>query len=344
MNSFGRIFRVAIFGESHGTSIGVLIDGIPSGIPLQESDFHDYIDRRKSKGSRSALSGHTPRMENDAINFMSGLYNHKTTGAPLTLMFENMNTRSSDYTELSAHPRPSHADWVAAHKFNGYNDPRGGGHFSGRLTLALVAAGTVARATISHLAAQDLSVRPIDFHTKLVEIGGSTDPSTWQDMLCEAQEQGDSLGAIVECRVNNLPVGLGEPFFDSMESCISHIIFSIPGVKGIEFGSGFGSAAMRGSDHNDPIISESGETSTNNAGGIVGGISNGNELVVRVAFKPTASISKTQNTWNLRSHTTEPLNIKGRHDTCIAMRGAVVVEASIAIAIADLLMQHRSRL
>ncbi len=322
MNSFGNLFRISLFGESHGPMIGLVIDGVPAGIALSEEHFMEDLARRRG-GSQS---GTTSRREEDRPEFLSGLYRGRTTGAPLTISFPNRNCQSEDYTPFQTHYRPSHADFVAHHKFGGFNDPRGGGHFSGRLTVALTAAGVVAKQLL----------HGVTFHTAIREIGGEEDPARFDELLHRTSAEGDSLGGIVECRIEGLPIGLGDPLFDSVESLAAHLIFAIPGVKGVSFGSGFEAARMRGSEHNDPILNEKGTTRTNHAGGIVGGLTNGNPLTVRVAFKPTASIAREQLTYNAASNRMEPLLIKGRHDCCIALRGAVVVEAAMAIVLADL--------
>ncbi len=322
MNSFGQKFRITLFGESHGEGLGVVIDGIPAGIPLSESDFEADLARRRSSGK----PGTTPRKEADQPQILSGIFEGKTTGAPLCVTFRNENTRSTDYRNLIDHPRPSHSDWVAAMKYNHCNDYRGGGHFSGRVTLGMVVAGTVAKKILPD----------VSFQTTLIEIGGEKNPERFETIIEEAVRACDSVGGIVECRAKGLPAGIGEPFFDSVESVASHLIFSVPAVKGVEFGSGFTAARMRGSEHNDPIIDARGTTATNHAGGINGGISNGNEIVLRAAVKPTASIAREQQTFNFASGQIEPLVIKGRHDACIALRAAVVIEAALAIALADL--------
>ena len=322
MNSWGQIFRVSICGESHGQQVGVSIDGVPSGIALCEEDFYKDLERR-----RAGAAGTTPRKESDIPHIVSGVYNGFTTGSPLTIEFVNENTQSGDYRNLVKHPRPSHADLVAQQKWNGYNDPRGGGHFSGRITLGLVAAGVVAKKILDN---------DTVFSTEIIEIGGEQDKAKFAEILESARTAQDSVGGVVECRVKGISAGLGEPFFDSTESLIAHLLFSIPAVKGVEFGKGFEAARMKGSEHNDAIIDKQGMTATNNAGGIVGGITNGNELVVRAAIKPTASIAREQATYNFESNKVEPLVIKGRHDVCIALRAAVVVESAIAIALADL--------
>lgn len=325
MNSWGNRFRVTLWGESHGAQVGVTIDGVPAGIALAESDFEADLARR-----RAGAAGTTPRKENDAPHIVSGLYRGFTTGAPLTVEFLNENTRSGDYASLASHPRPSHADWVAMKKFHGYNDPRGGGHFSGRITLALVTAGVVAKKILGS---------GVTFHTDIIEIGGSTDKESFADIIESARMDRDSVGGVVECRAEGVAAGLGEPFFDSAESLMAHLLFSVPAVKGVEFGSGFAAARMRGSEHNDPIIDAEGHTSTNHAGGIVGGITNGNAIVVRAAVKPTASISREQMSFNCASGQVDSLVIKGRHDVCITLRAAVVVESAVAIALADLTLR-----
>jgi len=320
MNSFGRIFRVHIFGESHGDCAGVTIDGCPAGLPLSAEDFFTDIERRKG-----GTKGTTPRKEDDIPEIISGWFNGKTTGAPLTILFKNKNTRSGDYEKQRAFPRPGHADFTAHKKFGGFEDFRGSGHFSGRLTVSLVAAGVVAKKILA----------AIKIESTILEIGGETDLDKG---LLKAIDEKDSIGGIVECRVNHLPVGLGEPFFDSVESVISHAVFAIPAVRGIEFGTGFAAAKMFGSTHNDPIADESGKTITNHAGGVVGGITNSNEFVFRIAVKPTSSTPKEQESLNWETNTVENFSIKGRHDLCIALRVPVVLEAVTAFVLTDLMM------
>jgi chorismate synthase len=322
MNTFGRKFRITVFGESHGISIGIVIDGIPAGIPLSEADFEQDLARR-----RSGATGTTSRLEPDLPKLISGIYKGYTTGAPLTVIFENSDTRSADYDKLMDIPRPGHADFTSRVKYKGFHDPRGGGHFSGRMTLALVVAGVIARKIIV----------PVCIAAEILEIGGE---KNMKKALAEIEGTGDSIGGIIECTATGIPVGLGEPFFDSMESVISHLAFSIPAIKGIEFGSGFESARMRGSQHNDQILDRSGITLTNHSGGINGGISNGNDLVFRVAVKPTSSIALTQQTLNFATNSLEALKIEGRHDSCIALRIPVVIEAITAIALADFFLIH----
>jgi chorismate synthase len=346
VNSFGRIFKVQIFGESHGESVGIVVDGCPAGLPLHPDDFIEDIERRKG----GVQKGTTPRKEDDIPIFKSGVFNNTTTGAPITILFENKNTRSSDYEKQRSVPRPGHADFVAHKKFGGHEDFRGGGHFSGRLTVCLVAAGVIAKKLLnSHLksvnenkeAQQEKSFFQVK--AEILEVGGETDIDKGLQKAIDAK---DSIGGIVECRVSGLPVGLGEPFFDSAESLISHAVFAIPAVRAIEFGTGFPAARLFGSDHNDSIENADGKTTTNHAGGIVGGITNGNELVFRIAIKPTSSTPKEQKTLNWNTGEVEAFSVKGRHDLCIALRVPVVLEAATAIVLADLFLleQHIKRI
>lgn len=321
MNSFGRIFRISIFGESHGESVGIVIDGCPAGLPLSLEDFLSDLERRKGGKQK----GTTPRQEEDTPIFKSGIFNGKTTGFPITIFFENKNIRSEDYQKQRSIPRPGHADWVAHQKFGGNEDYRGGGHFSARLTTGLVAAGVIAKRLM----------KGITIHAAVTEIGGESD---LEKGLQKAIDAKDSVGGIVECRVNGLPVGLGEPFFDSVESSLAHILFAIPAVKGVEFGAGFAAARMFGSQHNDAIENMDGKTRSNHAGGVVGGISNGNELVFRLAVKPTSSTPKQQNSLNWDTGKTEDFSIKGRHDLCVALRAPVIVEAAAAVTLLDFLL------
>jgi len=327
LNSFGRIFRVNIFGESHGEGVGIIVDGCPAGLPLAAEDFLADLERRKG----GMQKGTTPRKEDDLPIFKSGVFNYKTTGAPITILFENKNTRSGDYEKQRAVPRPGHADFVAHEKFGGNEDYRGGGHFSGRLTVALVAAGVIAKKLLL-ISNNNLQV---EVKSSILEVGGETDIDKGLQKAIDAK---DSVGGIVECRVSNLPAGLGEPFFDSVESVLSHAVFAIPAVRAIEFGTGFAAAKMFGSEHNDAIENINGKTKTNHAGGVVGGITNGNEFVFRIAIKPTSSTPKEQQTLNWDTKEMEPFSVKGRHDLCIALRVPVVLEAVTAMVLADLMM------
>ncbi len=322
MNSFGQLFRISIFGESHGSGIGVTIDGTPPGIDFSPEDMIPDLKRRMP-----TAKGTTPRREADRPEILSGVYKGKTTGAPITILFRNENTRSSDYDSLRKFPRPGHADFTAMKKYGGYNDPRGGGHFSGRITLGIVAAGALAKKI----------TEGVDISSKIIEIGGKKE---YEDVIDRIVEEHDSAGGIVEVKISGVLPGLGEPFFNSYESCMSHLVFSIPAVKGIEFGAGFAAARMKGSEHNDAITDIDGRTATNRAGGINGGISNGNEVVFRVAVKPTPSIGRAQKTLNIESGETEEMTIEGRHDACITLRTPVIFEACAAIVTADLYMMN----
>ena len=487
MNSFGKLFRVSIFGESHGECVGITIDGCPAGLALTEDDLLPDLERRKGGKQK----GTTPRQEADYPIFKSGIFNGKTTGFPITILFENKNTRSEDYNKQRSIPRPGHADWVAHQKFGGHEDYRGGGHFSARLTAGLVAAGAIAKKLMKHLTPnpspkerdldhsndfgyitdttgnypllkdfakanrknptaaeialwQQLRNRNIDgfkfrrqhpiagfipdfvcldaklivevdgdyhsreeeqrydeartkwlneykyqllrftneqvlnqtektvseikaklaelkntnqlseagspsplerelegevsIHAEVIEIGGEKD---LEKGLQKAIDAKDSVGGLIECKVNGLPVGLGEPYFDSVESLLAQMMFTIPAVRGVEFGTGFAAAKMFGIEHNDAIEDMSGKTKTNHAGGVVGGISNGNELVFRIAIKPTSSTPKEQNSLNWDTEQMENFSIKGRHDLCVALRAPVIVEAATALVLVDLMMEEQ---
>jgi len=325
MNTFGRLFRVCIFGESHGECVGAVIDGCPAGLALVPADFAADLERRAG-----GAKGATARKEADVPLIKSGVFNGKTTGAPITILFENNDVRSEDYEKLKDTPRPGHADLVARMKYGGHNDYRGGGHFSGRLTVALVAAGVIAKKLL----------RPMKIEAEVSEAGGVKDSKAIGKAIDAALADGDSVGGIVECRVDGVPTGLGEPFFDSMESLLGHAVFAIPAVKGIEFGAGFASAGMRGSECNDDILTVVGKTKTNNAGGINGGITNGNELMFRVVVKPASSIAKEKRTVYLKTGKETAISVGGRHDACIALRVPPVLEAATAIVLADMMLME----
>lgn len=318
MNSFGTHFRISIFGESHGEGVGVVIDGCPAGVPIRSEDFSTDINRRKS-----GVVGTTSRLETDEIKIISGILNGFSTGSPIALFFENKNVKSSDYNKFITTPRPGHADFVALQKWKGFQDMRGGGHFSGRLTLPLVAAGVIAKKIIHF----------IDISAEIIEVGGDKDI---EGAIEKAILKNDSVGGIVECIASNMPIGLGEPFFNSIESMISHLVFSIPAIKGIEFGNGFEASKLSGKENNDSFVSSEGKTSTNNSGGINGGITNGNNLIFRVAVKPTSSTPQLQQTMNFDTNKMEDMQIVGRHDLCVAQRIPVILEAVTAIVLADL--------
>ena len=332
MNTFGNIFRISIFGESHGPCLGIVIDGVRPGLEISVEDFAEDLARR-----RSGAPGTTPRREEDLPEIVSGVLDGHATGAPLTILFANKNQKSSDYDVFASVPRPGHADYTATLKYKGFNDLRGSGHFSGRLTLPLVAAGVVAKKQVREcsIKAEIVSLGGLS-REKAVSRAGSgnlTDSELWLPELKKAASEGDSLGAVVECRIENVPAGLGEPFFDSVESVISHAVFAIPGVRGIEFGDGFRASSLRGSEHNDCFGPE---PLTNHSGGVNGGITNGAPIVFRVAFKPTSSIAAAQRTYDFQSSGMTTLKVGGRHDVCFALRAPVAVEAAAAVALAGL--------
>jgi len=327
MNSAGRIFRISLYGESHGQAIGVIIDGCPAGISISIDDFSEDLKRRKA-----GAEGTTSRIESDEPSFLSGIYRGRTTGAPINIEFRNKNTKSEDYADFLTIPRPGHADFTATTKYEGWQDPRGSGHFSGRLTLGLVAAGVIAKKILQQFA-------PIHFTTTLIEAFGSINI---EEAIQSAKQAGDSIGGIVEIRISNVPAGWGEPFFDATEAVISHYLFAVPAVRGVEFGDGFKAARMRGSEHNDPFIDPCGKTAKNGAGGINGGITNGNEIIIRIAVKPPSSIAQAQETLDFSTKTMTTLEIQGRHDACIALRSAVALEAATACALADLALVSRA--
>ena len=302
----------------------MLVEGVPAGVALPIEAFMADMDRR-----RPSRSGETPRHEADVPTIEGLDAESRTTGRRLRISFKNSNIRSSDYDHLRRQPRPSHADLVQLRKYGSECDIAGGGISSGRMTVALVAAGVVAKALLSG----------VEFETRLIEVGGVRDVTRFDEVIERAQADGDSVGGVVECRIRGIREPLGEPFFDSVESVMAHLLFSIPAVKGVEFGDGFEATRKRGSERNDMIVSETGVTYTNNEGGINGGIANGNAIVVRVAIKPTPSIAKQQMTFDFSAGEVRPLNIGGRHDACIARRAAVVVEAMAAVALADLKLQ-----
>ena len=325
MNSFGRIFRISLFGESHGKGVGVCIDGCPAGIAIDEADFTEDLSRRQG-GNRK---GATARKEPDTPNIISGVAGGYSTGSPITIIFENTNTRSGDYDNLRDIPRPGHADFSARCRYAGFADMRGSGHFSGRITVGIVAGGVIAKKIIS----------PAKVSARIIEVGGSSDIDA---MVDKAADAGDSVGGLAECRITGIEAGVGEPFFDAVEARLSHFMFAIPAVKGIEFGRGFEAARMMGSEHNDPFCSTDGKTSSNNAGGINGGITNGNDIVFRATIKPASSISKPQRTMNFATGQMDTLEVHGRHDACIALRGAVVIEAGAAITMADMVLTRKA--
>ena len=352
-NSLGKLFRITSFGESHGQMVGVVIDGCPAGLPLSENDLQPDLDRRKP--GASGIS--SPRTEEDKAVILSGVFNGKTTGAPLCLAVHNEDHDSSSYDDTEFVPRPGHADYTYYVKYGGYADYRGGGRASGRITAGMVMSGTVAKKLLAGLGIEILA------HT--VEIGDikaiardydeirrnaptnavhCSNPQTAEVMtkaIEQARAAGDSLGGIIEVITLNVPTGLGEPVFDTVEGELSKAFFSIPAVKGVEFGAGFSAARLNGSENNDPFTIRGGKvlTTSNRAGGILGGITSGMPLIARLAFKPTPSISTPQRSVNLQTMSVTELAVKGRHDPCIVPRAVVVAEAATAVVLCDLAMQ-----
>jgi chorismate synthase len=350
-NSLGKEFTVTSFGESHGKQIGVIVDGCPAGLSLSEADVQADLERRIPTEKPEIVSG---RIEKDTIHIISGVFNGLTTGAPICMTVENKETRSADYEALKDLPRPSHADYTARIKYGGFNDYRGGGRFSGRVTVALIMAGAVAKKLLNRFDVDVLAYTQAIGKIKtckamsLEEIRQKKYESSVRcpDLACsekmeqaiiEAKKAGESLGGIVECAAFNIPVGIGEPLFDSLDGDLAKAVFSVPAVKGVEFGAGFGLTELTGSEANDAFqIQEGGiTTSTNLSGGILGGISSGMPIAIRVAIKPTPSIEKEQQTINLSTMKNAKLKIGGRHDPCIVPKAVPAVEAAVAITLAD---------
>lgn len=355
---WGNRIKISIFGESHGEAIGAVIDGLPPGIKLDLNAIRFQMKRRAP--GQSDIS--TSRREDDDFQILSGYFNSYTTGTPLTFIIKNNDTRSNDYEYMKDVPRPGHGDYTGRIKYKGYNDYRGGGHFSGRITAPIVFTGAICRQILeekgihigSHIKSigliEDDSFNPINIDSDLLhKLGNMVLPvldenkvDLLKDEVLSAKAEEDSIGGSIECAVIGLPAGIGEPFFDSVESRLSHILFSIPGVKGVEFGSGFDISRMRGSEANDEFYIQDGavRTKTNHSGGIQGGITNGMPIIFRVAIKPTSSIGKTQRSVDMGKMEEVEFNIKGRHDPCIVPRAVPVVEAAAAIAILDLYISH----
>lgn len=353
MNTIGTLLRLTIFGSSHGPGIGCVLDGVPPGVEVDRDDVQRELDLRRPSGALG-----TPRAEEDRVEILAGVMENRTTGAPVVLFIANKDTDSSKYDRFRAVPRPGHADLAALKKYGDTVDLRGGGQFSGRMTAPMVAAGAIAKEMLRGLNVQivaytqrlgkvedveDRTFKEIKRHARDNPVR-SADPALALDMISEimeAKHEGDSVGGIVRCLTVGLPMGVGEPFFDTLEGEIAKILFSIPGVKGVEFGAGFRAASMRGSEHNDSFQVVDGEisTMTNNAGGVLGGLSSGMPLDVKVAFKPTASISIEQRSIDLERMEDTTIKVEGRHDPCIVPRAVVVVEAAIALVLADLCLR-----
>jgi chorismate synthase len=353
-NSAGVLFRITSFGESHGPSVGVVIDGCPAGLPLDAEDIQKEVDKRKP----APAAGGTPRSEEDRVEILSGIFNGRTTGAPLTMLVRNRNVESAPYDSIRFTPRPGHADYTAFVKYGGFNDHRGGGRFSGRVTVGLVMAGAVAKKLLDRINIEVLAYTAQIGHIKAVEksldeirqnvyrhplrCADLAAADKMSEVIRQAAEAGDSLGGLIEGLALNLPAGLGEPLFDTLEGELAKMLFAVPAVKGVEFGAGFLMAEKRGSQNNDPFTIENGKvvTETNNAGGILGGLSSGMPLVVRVVVKPTPSISQKQKTVDLQKMQDDTeLYVQGRHDVCIVPRAVIVVESVIAVTLCDLALR-----
>jgi chorismate synthase len=353
-NSIGKEFTVTTFGESHGKVVGVVVDGCPAGLPLSEADFQEELDRRIPAEPKIVSA----RVEKDTAKILSGVFNGYTTGAPIAVMVENKETKSSDYEALKDLPRPGHSDYPARIRYGGFNDYRGGGRFSGRVTVALIMAGTIAKKLLGRynidVLAYTQAIGPIkshrDFTVTEIRRNRNAAPTRCPDLECAekvkeaivaAKEAGDSLGGVIECVALNVPAGVGEPLFDSLDADLAKALFCVPAVKGVEFGAGFKSAVMLGSENNDAFLVKGGKviTATENAGGILGGLSSGMPIVIRVAIKPTPSIAKEQQTVNMSSMENASISVKGRHDPCVVPKAVPAVEAAVAVTLADHLIR-----
>ena len=351
-NSFGKLFKVTSFGESHGRCVGAIIDGCPAGLPISAEDIQREVNKRKP----GAGIADTRRMEEDKVEILSGVFNGNTTGAPICLLIWNKDVDSSDYERMRFLPRPGHADYTAFMKYGGFNDFRGGGRFSGRITATFVMAGAIAKKLLGlsgiEVLAHTIEIGGIKAHPKgLDEIRKGVgdplrcaDPEAAEEMaglIAKVREAGDSIGGMVEGMALNVPAGLGEPVFDTLDGELTKALLAIPAVKGVEFGAGFSVAGKRGSENNDPFTIRDGKivTVTNNAGGILGGISSGMPIVVRVALKPTSSIARSQETVDMKSMERASLTVRGRHDICIVPRAVVVVESMMAVTLCDFAMR-----
>ena len=330
-SSYGQNYRIAIFGESHAAAIGVEIEGVPAGAPIDLAALQAFLERRAP--GRDAYA--TARREADAPEFLCGVKDGVATGAPIAVLVRNTDTRSKDYGNLANVPRPGHADYPAEVRFGGHQDRAGGGHFSGRLTAPLCIAGGIALQLLERLG--------VAVHARVLRIGGETDPEKMKAAIAAARAEGDSVGGVIEAEVTGLPVGVGDPMFGGLENRIAQAVFGIPAVKGIEFGEGFAAAELKGSENNDPYGIVDGRVTplSNHAGGILGGLSTGAPIVFRAAFKPTPSISREQDSVDLSSHAPVKLVVKGRHDPCVVLRAVPCVEAAAAVAVYDALLEWR---
>jgi chorismate synthase len=353
-NSIGKEFTVTSFGESHGAVVGVVVDGCPAGLPLSEADFAEELDRRIPAEPKIVSA----RVEKDAAKILSGVFGGFTTGAPITVIVENKETKSSDYDAIKNTPRPAHSDYPARIRYGGFNDHRGGGRFSGRVTVSLIMAGVIAKKLLGRynidVLAYTQAIGPIKSHKVFTatEIRKNRNAAAtrcpdlecaekMQQVIIAAKAAGDSLGGVVECVTLNMPAGVGEPLFDALDADLAKALFCVPAVKGVEFGAGFHAAEMRGSENNDAFLIKGGKvvTATENAGGILGGLSSGMPIVVRVAIKPTPSIDKQQQTVDLASMLDTCISVKGRHDPCVVPKAVPAVEAAVAVTLADHLIR-----
>lgn len=320
MNSIGTRFKVTLYGESHQEAIGVVVDGVLPGTPITLSKIESDLEKR-----RPGAIGTTPRIETDPFVITSGVFNGFATGSPIHVTIPNQNTQSKDYDHLIKQPRPGHADFVAMKKYNGFQDHRGGGRFSGRLTAPMVVAGSIAKMML-----------PMKFKHELIQVGTCKNPNEFDTYLDAIQKEGNSVGGIIKITVSNVPIGLGEPMFQKLDANITHMLLSMPAVKLVTFGDTLELIEAKGSEFNDQILDASGKTKTNHSGGVTGGISNGNDLVIFVFVKPTSSISMSQETFDFEKQELSSLSIGGRHDVCIARRAGIVMENCVAIVLADL--------
>jgi len=353
-NSIGKEFIITTFGESHGKVVGVIVDGCPAGLPLTEKDFQEELNRRIPANPRIV----SPRVEKDHAKILSGTFNGFTSGAPIALMVENKETKSSDYEAIKGRPRPSHSDYPAGIRYGGFNDYRGGGRFSGRVTVALILAGVIAKKLLSRYNIDVLAYTKAIGHIKsnkkfsIVEIKKNryqlatrcpdlTCAERMEEEIINAKKIGDSLGGVVECLALNMPAGIGDPFFDTLDGDLAKALFAVPAVKGVEFGAGFKAAELRGSENNDAFLVKGSKivTATENAGGIIGGLSSGMPIIIRVAIKPTPSISKEQQTVDLSTMENALISVKGRHDPCVVPKAVPAIEAAVAVTLVDYLIR-----
>jgi len=326
VNSYGTLFKVTIFGESHQQAVGVIVDGIIPGTKIDMDLIQSDLEKRKP-----GAIGTTPRHEKDEVHMVSGVFNGVATGSPICAMIENLNIKSKDYEHLKKQPRPGHADFVSQIKYKGYQDYRGGGRFSGRLTAAIVVAGSLAKMMI-----------PFKLSHTLKQVGTLTEIEKLDEYIEKIAQEGDSIGGIIELKATSMMVGLGEPFFQKLDAEIGKMMLSMPAVKGVEIGTGFSGVHMLGSQFNDEIMNEDGHTKTNHSGGITGGISNGNDLIIKVMVKPTSSIQKTQETYDFELKSVKSLDIGGRHDVAIVRRAGIVLENALAIVLADQYLMYKA--